>query len=179
MRTMRSARGYSMFELMLTLTVVAILAAVAYPSLVRARSSSIEASTVTSMRAIVSAQAIFAASCSSGFYSPSLSWLTRPSGAGRDGFLGAEFTGTVLDRLGYRIRMTPGAGAIAAPKTCNGLAAGQGVREYFISADPVYTTGAASLGRHFGVNASSSVFVSVKRVRPVFSGVPPVPAKPL
>jgi hypothetical protein len=35
------------------------------------------------------------------------------------------------------------------------------------------------LGRHFGVNATGSVFVSVKRVRPVFTGVPGAPAQPL
>jgi prepilin-type N-terminal cleavage/methylation domain-containing protein len=179
MTVMRSARGYTMFELMLTLTVAAILVAVAYPSLLRARSSSIEASTVTSMRAIASAQAVFATSCSSGFYAPSLSWLTRPSAEGRDGFLGSEFGADVVDRLGYRIRFTPGPGAKTAPKSCNGLAAGQGVREYFLAADPVETTGAVAQGRHFGMNASGSVFVGVKRVRPAYSGVPPAPAKPL
>jgi hypothetical protein len=35
------------------------------------------------------------------------------------------------------------------------------------------------MGRHFGVNANGSVFVSLKRVRPVFTGVPGAPAKPL
>ena len=176
---MRSARGYSMFELLLTLTVIAVLAAVAYPSLMRARASSIETSTITSMRAIVSAQAVFSASCASGFYSPSLWWLTRPGTPGRDGFLGSEFQSSVVDRLGYRIRFTAGAVASTAPKTCNGLGAAQAVRDYFVSADPVETTGAVSLGRHFGVNASGSVFASIKRVRPVFTGVPPDPAKPL
>jgi Tfp pilus assembly protein PilE len=176
---MRSARGYSMFELIFTLTMVVTLAAVAYPSLVRARSASIETSIVTTMRAVVSAQAVYAASCASGFYSPSLSWLTRPDSAGREGFLGSEFHANVVDRLGYRIRFTPGVKASAAPTTCNGLAPGQAVREYFVAADPVEETGAASLGRHFGVNASGSVFVSIKRVRPSFGGVPPAPAKPL
>jgi len=174
-----SARGYTMFELMLTLTVAAILAAIAYPSLVRARSSSIEASTVTSMRAIVSAQAVFAGSCSSGFYAPSLSWLTRASAAGLDGFLGSEFRADVVDRLGYRIRFTPGPAAATAPKTCNGLAAGHAVREYFVAADPVQTTGAVAQGRHFGVNASGSIFAGIKRVRPAYSGTPPAPARPL
>jgi prepilin-type N-terminal cleavage/methylation domain-containing protein len=176
---MRSARGYSLFELMLTLTVVAILTAIAYPSLQRARSSSIEASTVTSMRAIVSAQAVFSTSCASGFYAPSLAWLTRPSAAGRDGFLGPEFNANVVDRMGYRIRFTAGGGSSTAPKTCNGLGAGQTVRDYFLAGDPVEITGAVAFGRHFGVNASGSVFVSSKRVRPAFTGVPSTPAKPL
>jgi prepilin-type N-terminal cleavage/methylation domain-containing protein len=179
MNVMRADRGYTMFELMLTLTVVAIVAAVAYPSLVRARSSSIEASTVTSMRAIVSAQAVYAGACSSGYYAPSLSWLTRPSGAGRNGFLGPEFHADVVDRLGYRIRFTPGPGAKSAPKTCNGLTAGEAVREFFVAADPLPTKGPIAHGRHFGVNASGSVFVGIKRVRPAYSGVPPAPAKPL
>jgi prepilin-type N-terminal cleavage/methylation domain-containing protein len=176
---LQSARGFTIPELMLTLAVVVILAAVAYPSLLRARTASIETSTVTTMRAIVSAQAVFAASCSSGFYAPSVSWLTRASAAGRDAFLGEEFHGNVVDRLGYRIRFTPGAVASTASKTCNGLAAGQAVRDYFVAADPIETTGAVALGRHFGVNASGSVFVGEKRVRPVFTGVPSAPAKPL
>jgi prepilin-type N-terminal cleavage/methylation domain-containing protein len=176
---MRSARGYSMFELLLALTVLAILAAIAYPSLMRARSSSIETSTVTSMRAIVSAQAVFSASCASGFYSPSLIWLTRPNVVGKDAFLGSEFQSNVVDRLGYRIRFTSGASASSAPKTCNGLPAGQAVRDYFIAADPLAMSGAVSMGRHFGVNASGSVFASVKRVRPAYTGVPAAPARPL
>ena len=178
-QSLRSSRGYSMFELLLTLTVVAVLAAVAYPSLLRARSASIEASTVTSMRAIVSAQAVFAASCASGFYSPSLTLLTRLGPSGQNGFLGAEFQANVVDRLGYRIRYTPGVAAKIAPKTCNGLPAGQGVRDYFISGDPLKTTGAVSLGRHFGVNPSGSMFSGSKRVRPAFIGAPAPPARPL
>lgn len=176
---MRSVRGYSLFELLLTLTVAAILAAVAYPSLMRARSSSIETSTVTSMRAIVSAQAVFSTSCALGFYSPSLSWLTRPGVMSRDGFLGSEFQSNVVDRLGYRTRFTPGGLASTAPRTCNGLPAGLAVRDYFVAADPIETRGAVSLGRHFGVNANGIVFVSVKRVRPAYSGAPMAPAKPL
>ena len=176
---MRPERGYSLFELILTLTVIAILAAVAYPSLLRARSSSIEASTITSMRAIVSAQAVYSTSCGSGFYAPALSWLTATRASGPGAFLGSEFSANVVDRLGYRIRFTPGSGAQKAPRTCNGLAAGQAVRDYFVAADPVDTIGVVALGRHFGVNANGSVFVSLKRVRPVFTGVPAAPAKPL
>ena len=178
-RSLRSSCGYSMFELLLTLTVVAVLAAVAYPSLLRARSASIEASTVSSMRAIVSAQAVFAASCASGFYAPSLALLTRLGPSGQSSFLGPEFQANVVDRLGYRIRYTPGVAAKIAPRTCNGLPAGQAGRDYCLSGDPVKTTGAVSLGRHFGINPGGSMFTGRKRVRPAFVGAPPPPAKPL
>ena len=179
MKCLRQADGYSIFELMLALAILAIVAAVAYPSISRARSSSIEISSVGSLRMILSAQAVFAATCAGGFYAPSIAWLARGGGPGRDAFIGPDFDKNVVDRLGYRIRFTPGPRESTAPRACNGLDAGQAVRSFFVAADPLETTGAASMGRHFGLNSGGVLFQSPKRVRPVFDGSPPLPAQPL
>jgi prepilin-type N-terminal cleavage/methylation domain-containing protein len=179
MTLLRSTRGYTMFELLLALTILTILAAATYPSLTRARAASIETSTIASVRTIVSAQAVYASSCGGGFFAPSVAWLRQPVAQGRDAFVGPEFTGDLTDRWGYRLRFTPGADAPTAGKTCNGLAAGKTVREYFVAADPLTMTGAVARGRHFGANASGTVYTSTKRVRPVYVGAPPAPAKPL
>jgi hypothetical protein len=179
MRSLRPAGGYSMLELILAVAMLIVLMAVAYPSFSRARASSIEVSTIGSLRAILSAQAVFAVTCGGGYYAPSLPWLGRSGGPGRQPFIGAEFDGNIVDRLGYRIRFTPGARAAAAPITCNGLAAGQAVKDYFVAAGPLEMTGPASTGRYFGINPRGVVFESPKRVRPVYSGTPPPPAGPL
>jgi type II secretory pathway pseudopilin PulG len=168
-----------MFELMLALTLLAIVAAATYPSLTRARAASIETSTIASVRTLVSAQAVYAASCGAGLFAPSVAWLRRPGPQGREAFVGPEFTGDVTDRMGYRLRFTAGPGVATAGKTCNGVAAGKAVRDYFVAADPLSMTGPVARGRHFGANASGSVYASTKRVRPVYIGAPPAPAKPL
>ncbi|HLG56335.1 MAG TPA: hypothetical protein VI485_13450 [Vicinamibacterales bacterium] len=179
MTRLRQAGGYSIAELMFTLALLTILAAVAYPSLIRAHSNSIEVSSVSSLRMILRAQAVFAATCAGGFYAPSISWLAREGGPGREAFIGPDLDGNIVDRRGYRIRFTAGPAVSTAPRTCNGLGAGRTVRVYFVAADPLETTGPASVGRHFGLNAGGVVFQSPKRVRPVFAGSPPPPAKPL
>jgi hypothetical protein len=122
---------------------------------------------------------VFAATCGGGFYAPSIPWLAREGGPGRDAFISPEFNANIVDRLGYRIRFSGGARAASAPRTCNGLGAGQAVRDYFVAADPLMTTGPVASGRHFGINPGGVVFESRKRVRPFFTGSPPLPARPL
>jgi len=179
MKKIRHAGGYSIFELMFALTILAILAAVAYPTIARARGASIEVSTVASLRTILAAQAVYAATCGQGFYAPSMRWLAQSGGSGRPAFIGPEFDGDIVDRSGYRIRFTPGARAAIAPRTCNGLGAGQAVMDYFVAADPLETAGYPSHVRHFGTNPGGIVFESSKRVRLVYAGPPPPPAKPI
>jgi prepilin-type N-terminal cleavage/methylation domain-containing protein len=179
MTRLRATDGYTMLELLLALTILVMLVAVLYPSITRARTASIETSTVASLRTIVTGQATYAATCGGGYYAPSMTWLSRAGANGREGFINAEFDANIVDRLGYRIRFTAGAPATVSPATCNGLTAGGAVQDYFVSADPLDTTGAASLGRHFGSNSSGIVYLSSKRVRPVFKGSPAAPAAPL
>jgi len=174
----RSDGGFTVVELLLTVTIIGILASMAVPALSRAKAVSAEASTVGSLRAIGTAQATFAASCADGYYAPALSWLTEPAAVGRAAFLGQEFSGSTVTRLDYRIRLMAGSAVAKAPASCNGLAKGESVQSYFVGADPLVKS-AATGTRHFGASSDNIIYQSTKNISPFYTGVPPSPAKAL
>jgi prepilin-type N-terminal cleavage/methylation domain-containing protein len=177
MPTRRRQAGFTLVELMLVVTIVGIVASAALPPLSRARGAAYEASTIGSLRAIHSAQTLFATSCGGGYYAPSIPWLaTKPPGSAPP-FIGPEFKANTLVRQNYTIRFTVGTLATAAPASCNGLAKGLTANTYFVAADLLKV--AHGMSRYFGINASGVVFQSTKRVTVTQTGAPPAPAKPI
>ncbi len=52
-------KGFTLIELMIVIAIIAIIAAIAIPNLLRARASANEASAISSLRTLVSSQAMF------------------------------------------------------------------------------------------------------------------------
>lgn len=173
----RPPAGFTLVEVLLVAAIIGILSAIAVPSLNRARGAAYEASTIGSLRAIQSAQSLFAASCGGGYYAPSIPWLATKPATSQTPFIGGEFTADTVVRQNYTIRFTKGPVAATAAATCNGLAKGKSVTTYFVAADLLSNT--LGMSRYFGVNASGVIFQSTKRVAVTQDGAPKAPAKPI
>jgi hypothetical protein len=132
-----------------------IVAAIAVPALLRARISGNEASAIGSLRAILSAESSFAASCAPGGYAVTLDDLAKPPRDAATAFISPDLSSNGVVKAGYRIAVTrdaaPGVRDVtAAAGTCNG-STNAPASSFFASAEPV-TPGGTGV-RYFAVDA--------------------------
>jgi type IV pilus assembly protein PilA len=152
--------GFTLLELIITVAIVGIIAAIAVPGLLRARTSANEAAAIGTMRSVNSSQQAYNASCGNGFYASSLTILADPAPTGA-GFISPDLGAAVtIDKSGYRLTMQQGSEANAAPKDgCNpsGTAANL-FTSYYASNQPI--TASVSGTRWFWTNSLGAVYSS-------------------
>ncbi|MDO8836411.1 MAG: prepilin-type N-terminal cleavage/methylation domain-containing protein [Vicinamibacterales bacterium] len=150
-----NARGFSLVELAIVCAIIAVLAAIALPTLSRARLSGNEASAISSLRAIASAQYMYSSTCAGGFFAPTLVVLgtAPPSGAA---FVSADLGhAAVVTKSGYTITIGSTAGpSPTSPASCNGVAAGASTGGFHTLATPMPTTGT----RAYGGNGTGTIY---------------------
>jgi prepilin-type N-terminal cleavage/methylation domain-containing protein len=118
--------GFTLIELLIVVAMIAVLATIAFPILLRARISSNEGVAVASLRTIHSAQAAYASTCGAGGYAQSLEDLSKTPPASPVGFIQDPYTSNGVIQNGYVASVMADAGSatiLPAGNTCNGSAA--------------------------------------------------------
>jgi type IV pilus assembly protein PilA len=166
-RKISGAQGFALIDLIFTIGIIGVLAAISLPGLLSAKQSAGAASAIGSMRAINSAELTFALTCGAGFYAPNLTTLGAPPPGSQEAFISQSLgQADSVTKAGYIIQVsaTPFA---AAPASCNGLALGGAGQAFKAAADPTEP----SNQRFFATNANAQIFEDTASL---FAGMPEV-----
>jgi prepilin-type N-terminal cleavage/methylation domain-containing protein len=168
---MRRSHGYTIIELLYVVGIIGLLAAIALPSLFRARMNAYEGAAAASLRTISSSQANYAATCGFGGYATDLADLVKPAPGTTVSFIGPDLSVNGVAKSGYVFKVEksglPNTGDVTTP-TCNGAGSPRATG-FFASAVPVSIGVTGS--RYFATETLGAIFVDTANAIP--NPIPP------
>jgi prepilin-type N-terminal cleavage/methylation domain-containing protein len=155
---MRHHDGFTLIEVLIVVTIIGILAAMATPRLMRARMVANEGAAIGTLRAISSSQVAFATTCASGSFATDLADLVKQPVTGGQSFIGPDLNVNGVQKSGYTFTLTKNLGAgvvdVLTP-TCNNAAANR-ASAYFADAIPI--TPGVSGNRFFATDTPGTIY---------------------